>query len=475
MPPKAKKIIEEDSDDDIPVIKNKKIVHKKDATKKEVDKKKKSPKKEESDDDEIPVIKKKTPKKIQKEESDDDEEIPVVTKKSPKKKVPKKEEGKSKKMKASSEKDISEDQEVRKLFLQENNIPRAFDMRSPYFEDVINLYQILPTRWTPENDGENENASTLWDDFKNYMRRFKSFSDYEDYRHNLTMTIISAIKSSISYKEFLKDNLDQFPVEGKIYEVDINQAKFSRQFFSTPEKKLQMVLMDVKKGNFQSIQLYDSYIQKKKKLKKNDLMLKGAASYDDFLRLYTDDEFIIRSRTFRQILFMHQQLFGHKDIKHKIPHLEKYIKQEEFKKIKNPPTIISNLKDDEIILEKPAKMDVFDVIDFTKIRVEIFINEEIIIEGLAPAKPGSNAHIPNVRKIKEYVPASFPHSKDIKTHLQYQIRGSDGHLYPQLYKQIIYPLYDMEIPKVPHNSDLKVIFNTMYATLEPIKVISKHS
>lgn len=107
---------------------------------------------------------------------------------------------------------------------------------------------------------------------------FKSEQDYFDYYNKLKDAVITHIKSNPSYTQFCDNNIDKkfdFP---------------KKNLYSPLNDGCTFISIDMKKANFSALNHFDSAIFSNRK------------TWEDFLRIFTDYEYIVNSKYIRQVI-----------------------------------------------------------------------------------------------------------------------------------------------------------------------------
>lgn len=158
---------------------------------------------------------------------------------------------------------------AKERFCKDCNIPiRLFE--EPYFMDRLNLYDKF--------------YATLekWEIFLEELGKYPCEQDYFEEYNRVKDEAIFSIKDSAAYQRFNGEDMNQFQITHKnLPHKDIFKAmNDGRRFIS----------IDIKKANFSCLRHYD------------ESMFRGAATWEDFIRLYTDNQHIVNSKYIRQVI-----------------------------------------------------------------------------------------------------------------------------------------------------------------------------
>jgi len=161
---------------------------------------------------------------------------------------------------------ISEKAKAR--FCKDCNIPINI-FKDPYFQERLQLLD-------PFYD-----TLTKWRMFVFELSQYKNEQDYFEEYNRIKEAAINFIKDSEAYQEFNKEDMSKY--------VIIHDNLPDKDIFKSSNDGKTFISIDMKKANFSSLKYYDSNIFQTK-------------SWEDFMRKFTNNEHIIKSKYIRQVI-----------------------------------------------------------------------------------------------------------------------------------------------------------------------------
>lgn len=158
----------------------------------------------------------------------------------------------------------------------------------PYFSYYLDLY---------DKDYDTKKKYKL---FLEAVERFETENEFFDYMQEVRLMMINTIKLSDAYKRFNDERNFDFVVDKKqnpnpkfLPTPSVRNVNFSKRtdVYMLENVNKCYLSIDLKKANFQVLKKYDERI------------VSGAKSYDEFIRKFTDSEYIIQSKNFRETVF----------------------------------------------------------------------------------------------------------------------------------------------------------------------------
>jgi len=217
---------------------------------------------------------------------------------------------------------------LRTRFVSDYNLPIQV-IASPYFEDRLELLE------------EEYGAKTSYDNLLELIdSRFDGDSNkFLEYYHQVRDTIITTILNSESYKEFISN--DKFV-------KNVKPICSNRNLYTNEQDGCMFISYDMKKANFQTLRYA------------NPAIVYDADTYETFIGIFTDLDYIKHSKYTRQVIF------GKLNPKRTM-NLEKWITNE-FAKTLNDLSIMKHcelfsLNADEIILKWNGSEEEFEKAD----------------------------------------------------------------------------------------------------------------
>lgn len=160
-----------------------------------------------------------------------------------------------------------------KRFIKDNSLPIPIIGEGNYFDYFINLYEKDYNSLTKYNS-----LCGLVDGYFNHSTE-RFLEKYYEIRDN----IIKTVENSDAYKRFNTMDMNSFT-----YDID---GISSNNIYCEINNGKTFVSFDLKKANFQALKYVDEEI------------VMGASTYEDFIRNFTDIDYIINSKHIRQIVF----------------------------------------------------------------------------------------------------------------------------------------------------------------------------
>lgn len=268
---------------------------------------------------------------------------------------------------------------LKKRFCNDNNISMQL-FSEPYFEDRLSLF----------------GKEISWNLFVDMLKKYKTEEDFFAEYNKLKDDAIQFIKSSEAFNSLNTEPSSFFEV--KQYNLPdrdtYKEMNVGRKFFS----------IDMVKANFTCLVYYS---------KKKAEQFFDSYSYDDFLRQFTENDYFIRSKYIRQVIF------GNCNCKRMIAY-EKVMMAELLDILLSSHIVdlkdIYSLRADEIII---------DVTDFTDEQIHII--EDFLLE------------------ITEEGRLSFP--TDFETYVVHKFKNEDA--YVRMFENNIYDIKKVDVEDAP--------------------------
>lgn len=158
---------------------------------------------------------------------------------------------------------------LKSRFVKDYKIPiRIFD--EPYFSERLALFNIY-------YDSLNK--------YNQFVKMLESYNNEEDYfaeYNRIKDAAISFIKSTNAYIRFNEEDPNNFKI--------LNNGLPNKDIFHDSNVNHKFISIDMKKANFSSLKFYS-----------NDIF-DGANTWEDFLRKFTNNEYIINSKYIREVI-----------------------------------------------------------------------------------------------------------------------------------------------------------------------------
>lgn len=160
-------------------------------------------------------------------------------------------------------------EKLRQRFVKDNKISLQI-FESPYFEERLKLFGYLEQ----------------YESFVDMVTtRFKSIEEYFSYYNTVKDSAIDFIKNSEAYQLLNSDDMNKYPKYNNINQSDVyKDSNIGKTFIS----------IDMKKANFSALVKY---------AKDTNTKFFDSYNYDDFMKLFTDCDYIIQSKYIRQVIF----------------------------------------------------------------------------------------------------------------------------------------------------------------------------
>lgn len=202
---------------------------------------------------------------------------------------------------------------LRKRFVKDYKLPIAL-LQDPYFEYYIDLYE------------DFYKAKTLYSQFIDLLNRLGGEDAFFKESKRITDSVIEDISATDAYVSFNTGDLAKYDSKTVIRQQNIYHQQNVGQAFAS---------FDLVKANYNALKYIDPEI------------VLNTSSYEELLERYTSEEYFIKSKHIRQVIF------GHLNPKRQRK-IEKYIVQElmlpELQKFL-PIQRYVTASDDEIVVE----------------------------------------------------------------------------------------------------------------------------
>lgn len=272
---------------------------------------------------------------------------------------------------------------LKRRFIKDCSLPIALT-DEPYFSYFIELYD------------EAFLTKKKLDSFMKIVNRFNEEGEVLDYLQSITDGIVNSIKEKPSYQNFLKADMNKFAIK-------CNYP--SSSIFKECHTGKKLISIDLSKANFQAMNFFDKKILE-------------ADSYEEFIRKYTDEEYIINSKYIRQVIF------GNLNSK-RLGTIEKYMIYQIVEKLEPLGYKILLVTDDEIVLEGDEDIynNIVNIVSNMpiKVAIELFVLKTLRNENGQPFKSDKFY-------VKEFI------SYTDKKNLDFEIKATDSTFYAQFFK-----------------------------------------
>lgn len=158
---------------------------------------------------------------------------------------------------------------LRKRFIKDYNLPIQA-VQDPYFEYLLDLYDPL------------FNCKKKYSVFLEYIKQFKNDEEYFKYQSKWLDGVVNHIKEKESFKFFN----EEFNLNG-MHKSEIKQ----KNIYSKDNVGKLFLSVDLKKANFQALKFVNLEI------------IDNCNTYEDFLRQFTDSQYLLESKHIRQVIF----------------------------------------------------------------------------------------------------------------------------------------------------------------------------
>lgn len=272
---------------------------------------------------------------------------------------------------------------LKRRFIKDCSLPIALT-DEPYFSYFIDLYdKAFSTKKKLES-------------FKKIVDRFETEGEVLDYLQFITDGIFNSVKEKSVYQDYLKADMKDFVVKSKYP---------SSSIFKECHTGKKLISIDLSKANFQAMNFFD------KRILESD-------SYEEFIRKYTDEEYIINSKYIRQVIF------GNLNSK-RLGTIEKYMIYQIVEKLEPLGYKILLVTDDEIVLEGDEDIynNIVNIVSNMpiKVAIELFVLKTLRNENGQPFKSDKFY-------VKEFI------SYTDKKNLDFEIKATDSTFYAQFFK-----------------------------------------
>lgn len=163
---------------------------------------------------------------------------------------------------------ITIDTMTRRQFVRDYKLPIQI-VQDPYFDYFLELFE------------EHFKSKTKYQLLVDTVNKFDSLDAFVAESKRIRSEAMDYIKNTKSYENLSKDKLDvykcEFPYKINLYNRDNEGKKF--------------VSIDLVKGNFQALSFY------------NKELLGEKDSYEEFMKMFTNEEYFIQSKQIRQVIF----------------------------------------------------------------------------------------------------------------------------------------------------------------------------
>lgn len=214
---------------------------------------------------------------------------------------------------------------LRNRFVSDTNLPIQV-IQSPFFEERLKLCEEEYGAYTKYQDLVNLIDVNFDGNPNLFLQKY----------HEIRDNIISSVKDTKEFKNFLNDN----SIIGNFKPIIGN-----RNLYTQEQDKCLFISFDMKKANFQALK----YI--------NPNIVFNAKSYEDFIGIFTDLEYIKMSKYTRQVIFGNMNPKRIMTVEHK---LTNQLALEVLEKYKEEKIELFSLNSDEIIFKFNGNEDEFE-------------------------------------------------------------------------------------------------------------------
>ena len=134
-------------------------------------------------------------------------------------------------------------------------------------------------------------AKQFYKSFMKSFSKYRNISSYTSFINGLMSTIVADIKNSEKTKEFMSLKSGEHISRQNFGEKDISFMKKRGTVYVENNDSKQFLSVDIKSANFNILKDYD-----------RDIVL-GFDTWTDLIKSYTDDEFVVKSKHFREVVF----------------------------------------------------------------------------------------------------------------------------------------------------------------------------
>lgn len=207
-------------------------------------------------------------------------------------------------------------EKLRQRFAKDIGVPIKIFVE-PYFSNMLDLYE------------EHYSARTKWNQFLALLENFANDQEYFAYYNKVKDDAINFLASNPEMQHFSqKEDMKKFAPKMQGYP--------SNSIFKCTNVGRHFVSIDMVKGNFTALRHYNPAIVGEKE------------TYEEFIGMFTEYEYIIKSKYIRQVIF------GNQNPKRQVTY-ERYLMEqvlsEIFARTKIPGANVAYLGTDEIVLD----------------------------------------------------------------------------------------------------------------------------
>lgn len=164
--------------------------------------------------------------------------------------------------------EISE--KLKERFIRDKSLLIKF-YDEPFFTEKLHLLE------------KQFNAYTLWEGYLKMLEKYDSEDDYFRYYNQLKDQILTTVQNAEGFKRLTADNT---------LDTHIQNVGFrSEHIFHGDNIGKTFLSVDMRRANFNALRRYDASI------------FNGAETWEDFVRQFTDEEYIIQSKYIREAIF----------------------------------------------------------------------------------------------------------------------------------------------------------------------------
>ena len=163
---------------------------------------------------------------------------------------------------------------LKRRFVKDTNLPiKVFD--EPYFSHFLDLYE------------EHFNAKTLWEMFLKELEQYEHESDYLQEYNRVKDAAITYLAENPEMQYFCQqEDMNKFNVQ--------NTGLPASTVFKETLVGHTLLSIDMKRANFSALRHY------------NPAIVGGKETYEEFIGMFTDSEYMKRSKYIRQVIFGNQ-------------------------------------------------------------------------------------------------------------------------------------------------------------------------
>lgn len=221
------------------------------------------------------------------------------------------------------------------------------------------------------------------------IEEYGSEDEFFQYRNKVLKQIKSDVRSTDAWKDFEQEKIVDNLVQGKGWQKNtLYQPDFAG---------FDYVSLDMKKANFQALRFV------------NPALLLGASSYEELLSRYTDNEYLHKSKMYRQVLF--GDLLPKKQVR-----IQKYLMFRVYEALKTVGLDMSQVysaNNDELIV-RVVKGNELNIAD--KVQALLAGDIDLTIEKF---------HLEQVHPVKSFFAKRYDNGK-------FTLKKVDGHFVPEV-------------------------------------------